>query len=121
MNIKVEFNASDLYKKLNQLNKSVKDKLDKAMIEAGIDTQREAKIRVPVRTGALRNSIMVQIEKGAQGSIFVTVGAFMPYASYVEYGTRFQKAKPYLMPAYEKARKKLESRLLEIEKEIEKC
>ncbi len=54
-----------------------------------------AKERAPVDTGALRNSIDASRE--ATALWLVTVGA--AYASYVEWGTSRQSAKPFLYPA----------------------
>jgi len=122
MNIQVELQGKEeLIKKFDRLSTKVREQINKLVAAAAVNTQRAAKLRVPVRTGALRNSIMVQIDRGAHGSVFATVGAFMPYASYVEHGTRFQKPKPYLMPAYEQNRKWLEQELRRIEREIEQC
>lgn len=57
--------------------------------------EAEAKQRAPVDTGLLRNSI-----QAAQVAPFywrVTVGA--NYGVYVEWGTRFMPARPFLLPA----------------------
>jgi len=56
-----------------------------------------AKQIVPVRTGALRNSIYYRIT----GFLGFEVGASMHYAGFVEYGTRYMRARPYLRPALE--------------------
>lgn len=50
---------------------------------------------VPVRTGRLRNSIYWR----KTGFLGFEVGATMPYAGFVEYGTRYMRARPYLRPA----------------------
>lgn len=122
MNIKVELQGKEeLIQKFDRLNEKIKQQINKLVATAAVNTQRDAKLRVPVRTGALRNSIMVQIDRGVYDSVFASVGAFMPYASYVEYGTRFMKPRPYLMPAYERHRKWLEQELKKIEREIEQC
>jgi len=120
MNIQVELKGKEeLMKKFNKLSDDIKKEINQSIVKAGTNTQKEAKLRVPVRTGALRNSIMMQINEGIKGSISVTVGAYMPYASFVEYGTIYQRPKPYLMPAYEKAKRELEQKLKEIERKIE--
>lgn len=53
-----------------------------------------ARALAPVRTGDLRDSIDVE-ERGRSIALIAT----MPYAGYVEYGTRFMAARPYLTPA----------------------
>lgn len=65
--------------------------------ELAADTvEHGAKARVPVRTGALRNSIT----KAGHGNTWI-VTALMHYAGYVEFGTRKMAAQPYLRPALE--------------------
>jgi HK97 gp10 family phage protein len=56
----------------------------------------EAQRLVPVRTGTLQRSIRV-VHRGLADW---QVGSIIYYAGYVEYGTRFQMAQPYLSPAY---------------------
>jgi hypothetical protein len=56
-----------------------------------------------VRTGLLRNSITWRIGVDAL-SPYVDVGSSVVYAPYVELGTRFMAARPYLRPALQAAR-----------------
>ena len=49
---------------------------------------------VPVKTGFLKSSIQVLIEGDN-----IVVGAFAPYAGFVEFGTSKMPPKPYLRPA----------------------
>jgi HK97 gp10 family phage protein len=53
-----------------------------------------AKTHAPVRTGRLRDSIFHSVER-----LVLTIGAKAYYASFVEFGTRFMQAQPYLRPA----------------------
>lgn len=55
----------------------------------------------PVDTGRLRQSLTVQ----KIGDGHYRVGTNVNYAAYVEFGTRFRAATPYLRPAIEKARR----------------
>lgn len=72
-----------------------------AVIRFGVEeVEREAKRRAPVRTGALRDSIQGRVLNQHAGD--VTVG--VEYGPYVEYGTRFAPAQPYLTPAAEVVR-----------------
>lgn len=87
----------------------------KARIHAALDTavakgvvktyaaklQREAMQKAPVDTGNLKRSIMLNI---AEDGMEATVTATAEYAAYVEYGTRFMDAQPYMKPAAEKIR-----------------
>jgi HK97 gp10 family phage protein len=61
----------------------------------------------PVRTGRLRNSIYWR----KTGFLGYTVGARVFYAGFVEFGTRFMRARPYLRPA-------IEEKLPEIREEL---
>jgi HK97 gp10 family phage protein len=64
---------------------------------------KEAKLRVPVRTGYLRSQIKWERNGPGDFTIFVDgdpstrTGAF--YGVYVEYGTRNMAARPYFTPA----------------------
>lgn len=66
---------------------------------------REAKIRVPKRTGYLASQIKWRRDSFGKftvyvdGSVQMNTGAF--YAVYVEYGTRHMAAQPYFRPAVE--------------------
>ena len=84
-----------------------KDRLDQviAAIPGGADYATElaadgvinrARAIVPVRTGALKSSIT---KIGGGGFWIVT--AETHYAGFVEWGTRFMAAQPYLRPAVE--------------------
>lgn len=57
--------------------------------------QRQAQVLAPVDTGFLRNNIFVE-EDGDWARLIV---ATAEYAIFVEYGTRFVPAQPFLAPA----------------------
>ena len=63
----------------------------------GADMQRTAMRMVPVRTGTLKRSIELSIE---DGGLTARVRATAEYASYVEWGTRFMNAQPFIRPAF---------------------
>lgn len=60
---------------------------------------REAKARCPVDTGRLRNGVQSDIDTG-MGSSDATLLIYddVPYAPYVEFGTRHSRAQPFLRP-----------------------
>jgi HK97 gp10 family phage protein len=60
----------------------------------------DAKRIVPVRTGRLRASIGIT----DPGRERVVIDATAPYAGYVELGTRYMRAQPYLRPALYRTR-----------------
>ena len=59
--------------------------------------------KAPVKTGFLRRSI--KLSKSDDG-MSVTVEPTAEYASYLEYGTRFMKERPFVKPALEKVKPK---------------
>ena len=80
----------------SQIFKSAKDSaVEKALEAIGQQAENYAKIKCPVDTGNLRNSIIHQ-RKGKFDEIIATD---VNYAPYVEYGTRRSKAQPFLKPA----------------------
>ena len=69
--------------------------------------ERMAKVKAPVDTGALKNSIF----SAKAGNLTYKVTAPQHYAIYVENGTRKLRAQPYLKPALDAERPKLISNL----------
>ena len=69
--------------------------------------ERTAKVKAPVDTGALKNSIF----SAKAGNLTYKVTAPQHYAIYVEKGTRKMRAQPYLKPALDAERPKLISNL----------
>ena len=93
----------------------VKEELHRALEVAfekiGLAGERYAKKACPVDTGRLRSSISHASDVGA-GEVYI--GTNVEYAAYVEFGTRRQKAQPYLRAALQHGsdyRKLLESTL----------
>lgn len=78
----------------------VREELNAALAVAfekiGLAGERYAKKACPVDTGRLRNSIS-HIADVPAGEVYV--GTNVEYAAYVEFGTRHQKAQPYLREA----------------------
>lgn len=56
--------------------------------------QNTARSLAPVDTGRLRSSI-----QASKGDGYVEIGTNVEYAVFVEFGTRFQPAQPFLRPA----------------------
>ena len=121
-------NLDKLISKLEKL-----DNVNQAMEQACILVENEAKIKCPVDNGLLRNSITHYIEDNPNELVGV-VGTNVEYAPYVEFGTGIysslgngrqdrwkykdakgewhstigQHAQPYLQPALEENRRKIE-------------
>jgi len=67
------------------------------------DVNASARQLVPVRTGHLRSSIYAEVREWV-----VRVGAEAAYAMFVEFGTRYMRARPYLYPAIQQHLPRLE-------------
>jgi HK97 gp10 family phage protein len=92
------------------LQKAVK----KALKQTAVLTKEEAIDNCPVRTGALRKSIYYKVSDYSY-----SVGAKAEYGGYVEFGTRYMEAQPYLRPAFIFVTRTIPSAMgKEIEKEI---
>ena len=70
--------------------------------EAGALVAGEAKTRTPVNTGRLRNSIEYRVTEDD-----AIIGTNVEYAPYVEYGTSRMRAQPYLRPALDENRRRI--------------
>ncbi len=69
--------------------------------QATIIVERDAKINTPVLTGALRRSLVRELDT-TPASITGTVGTNLEYGPFVELGTSRMAAQPYLVPALSK-------------------
>lgn len=67
-----------------------------------LDVQNRARELCPVDTGRLRSSIHHKPGRDQRGP-YVDVGTNVDYAAFVEYGTRHQRAQPFLRPAVAEA------------------
>jgi HK97 gp10 family phage protein len=68
------------------------------------DVKAEAMRQVPVRTGYLRSTIYAKIQEWV-----AEIGADTTYALFVELGTKYMQAHPYLFPAIEQYLPQLET------------
>ena len=83
---------------------------ERVIESAAFQVEAEAKVKAPVDTGALKNSIHTE-EKGRQ-TYWVADG--VEYGIYQEFGTHKMAAHPFMMPAVEKVRKQLDDMFAEI-------
>lgn len=64
----------------------------------GADMQARAQRNSPVDTGTLKRSIGLEI---TDGGLTAEMAPTAEYAPYVEYGTRFMDAQPFVKPAHD--------------------
>lgn len=69
-----------------------------ALVRVGYKVMSQARILAPVDTGRLRSSIILTRGRDGQG-FYVEVGTNVYYARFVEFGTRYTNAQPFLIPA----------------------
>lgn len=131
--IKIE-GLEKLLDKLDAVDNAHKyEALEDGLAQGGLVAIEEAKRRVPVKSGALRDSLHVggytkltpeYKPLGAYGALKgpigkgkdkgVLIGTTLPYAQLVERGTKRTAARPFLRPAADEKR-------TEIVKEVEKA
>ncbi len=92
---------------LGRMSEKVKKAIKEEIGASALRIQASAKRRCPVRTGALRNSITVDL----YGEMSAEIAPHMPYAIFVEFGTRKMRARPYMTPAAEEERPRLAKEL----------
>ena len=99
--------ADDLAKFLeNKADRLSKESIQSALRKSGSNLEEKATHLVPVDTSNLKKSI-----KGQLKGMSYVVDANADYAGYVESGTRYMKAQPYMRPAYESAKSKFKDEI----------
>jgi HK97 gp10 family phage protein len=87
--------------KLRLLVPSTRAAVREAVATTALLIESDAKRFSPVDTGLNRSQIHANI---APNGLSATVTANTSYSVFLEFGTRFQKAQPFLGPAFEKNR-----------------
>jgi len=76
--------------------------------------EREAKARCPVDTGRLRNGVQTELDTGeAHSDVQMVLFDDVPYAPFVEFGTRFMRAQPFLRPGLAAAQAHYEREMIQ--------
>ena len=93
---------------LEKLQKKLKQNVQMADVRKvvrhnGAEMQAKAQQNAPVDTGTLKRSIGLEI---TDGGMTAEVEPTADYAPYVELGTRFMEAQPYLGPAFNEQKEK---------------
>ena len=79
----------------------------------GAELQAKAMRNAPYKSGTLMRSIQLNIKNGGMTA---EVEAQAEYAPYLEYGTRFMEARPYMKPAFNAQRIQFENDLAKLGK-----
>ena len=96
---------------LNELHVALGKKTDLSKVsrivqQNGSEMQSKAMRNAPVDTGNLKRSIGLDLSNGGMSA---TVEPTANYSPYVEYGTRFMSAQPYVKPAFDAQKRKFKS------------
>jgi HK97 gp10 family phage protein len=83
--------------RLDAIRRGLRPALRESVGDVAAGMEQRARALVPVRTGALQRSIGHDFPTPTSARVFAT----QPYARFVEYGTRYMAAQPYLTPASE--------------------
>lgn len=92
--VRIVFNDSELI----DMFETPYGETGKYILALVLRVERNAKRYCPVDTGHLRASITHSIGLDSEG-VFGTVGTDVHYARFVEFGTRYMDAQPFLRPA----------------------
>ena len=111
MNIEVKIDLDPRWRQLDDL-------YVKAVEVAARNVEKKAKASVPVKTGATKNSIMARPAE-TFGSMFGSVTAWRvgpttEYAPFLEFGTVYMDARPYLIPSAESEKPRLAEAIKQI-------
>jgi len=97
----------------DKVKKLISESALRGVTAACLLVEAQAKALATVDTGLLRDGITHKAEI-INGELVGIVGSPTEYAPHVEYGTRFQKAQPFLLPAFRENKKNIEDILGEI-------
>jgi HK97 gp10 family phage protein len=89
---------------MQKLDLGMQRKVHSFLVSWAADVKAEAMRQVPVRTGYLRSTIYAKIQEWV-----AEIGADATYALFVELGTKYMQAHPYLFPAIEQHLPQLET------------
>lgn len=95
----------DKLEKQLKKNASLSD-VKRVVKQNGAELHGKAQRNVPVDTGTLKRSIGLEL---SDGGMTAEVEATSEYGEYVEYGTRYMDAQPYIRPALKEQEKQFKS------------
>ena len=93
---------------MQQFDSGMQRHVHRLLASWAADVKALAKQLAPVRTGHLRSSIYAKIQEWV-----AEIGAEATYAIFIEFGTRYMQAQPYLYPAIQEHLPRLEQIICE--------
>lgn len=100
--------AEEFKAAMNRFDSAMQRQVHEQLSNWAADVKASARQRVPVKTGQLRNSIYSKISEWV-----AEVGAEASYAVFVELGTRYMRARPFVYPAVQEELPRLEAIICE--------
>jgi HK97 gp10 family phage protein len=95
--------VKELQQAMQSFDQALQRNVHSLLASWAADVKEEAMRKAPVRTGYLRSSIYAKVQDWV-----VQLGAEATYALFVELGTRYMMAQPYLWPAIQEHLPQLE-------------
>lgn len=87
-----------------RLNEDIQNKSEELLVKtfqrSMLQIQNLAKIKAPVDTGNLRNSIQLDIVTDTQ----IIITSYANYSAFIEYGTVYMQPQPFMRPAIDEVR-----------------
>lgn len=103
---KFEVNDKNVVKQLEQIGGFSDEMAEEIANNLAVVAHNTARNLVPVDTGALKQSITLEVVK-EDGGYAAYIGSDLEYAPDVEYGKSNQRAQPYLQPAGREAEQQM--------------
>ncbi len=102
--LRIEVTEDTITPMLRNLSASMRGIISDTLEETGQDMESTARILVHVRTGYLQSTIYHKVDVAL---LLLELGATANYAAYVEFGTRFMAAAPFIRPAFDAGQQKI--------------
>ena len=100
--------VEEFKKAVEKLDSAMQRQIREQLAKWAANVKDAAKQLAPVRTGYLRSSLYAEIQGWT-----AKIGAEASYAGFVEFGTRYMQARPYIYPALQRHLPQLEQIILE--------
>lgn len=107
------------FKEIEALLKKLPEKTAEKVVNAALRSaanviKKAAQDKAPVRTGALKKSLAVELDKSTKTGTTARIGAKRKiawYAHIVEFGSSHSAARPFLRPAFDETQGKVMQKL----------
>ncbi len=111
MSVEVNLNLEgieEFRQAMERFDAAMQKQVQRQLAEWASNVRAEAMRLVPVQTGYLQSTIYARVHEWT-----TEIGAEAAYATFVEFGTRFARAKPFLYPAVQQCLPELERIVLD--------